>query len=106
MTDLIEIHCTYPEKAEAEKQARILIEKNIVACVHISERIQSVFRWQGKIKRENEYLLIAKSNQRFFDRIRKEIKSKHSYECPQIYSIAISEIDEDYLRWETKALEI
>lgn len=106
MTDFIEIHCTYPEKSQAEQQAKILIEKNIAACVHISEKIQSIYRWQERIEKENEYLLIAKSHQRFFNQIKTEIKLNHPYECPQIYSIAIREIDKAYLQWAIDELNI
>ena len=47
------IYCTCPDRLVAEKLAMALVERGQAACVNILHGVESVYRWQGKIDREN-----------------------------------------------------
>ena len=89
---------TTDSKSEAEKIAKALIEDRLAACVQI-EHIESIYRWDGKIVQEGEYLLRIKSIDGMYEQIESKIKDIHSYDIPQIIQIPIERGYDGYLRW-------
>ena len=99
MKEFIVIFVTSSSLEEAEKIGNSLVEKRLVACVNIMPEIKSIFLWKGKIAKEKEVLLIAKSRRELFDSIQNEVKVLHSYEVPEIIALPIEAGSEDYLEW-------
>jgi periplasmic divalent cation tolerance protein len=95
----IVIFITAASKREAEKIAKALLKKKLVACVNITQRIKSFFWWQGKIDSAREYLLIAKSERSMMRKITGCVKSLHSYEVPEILALPIIAGYNPYLDW-------
>ncbi len=95
----IVILVTASNKKEARKIAGRLIKNKLAACVNITERIESLFFWEGKIQRTRESLLIIKSTRAKFPRIVKLIKSLHSYKVPEIIALPVIAGDKPYLGW-------
>ena len=98
------IFVTTANKEEAEKIAKGLLEKKLVACVNIIDGVNSFFWWEGKIDQAKETLLIIKSNKKKFDRIQDIVKSLHSYQVPEIIAMPIVEGNNDYLNWIDESL--
>ena len=99
---------TSPDKEEAKKIARILLEERKVACVSIFPKGESYFWWDGKIDREEEYLLISKTREALFPDLIEMVKKIHSYDVPEIIALPITGGSRDYLDWlekETKDVE-
>jgi periplasmic divalent cation tolerance protein len=67
--------------------------------VNISPSIESVYRWEGKMAEEVEYLLIIKSVRELFPEIRAEISRLHSYQTPEIICLPVVEGSRNYLQW-------
>ena len=84
---------------QAETIARALVEANLAACVNIVHRVCSVYRWQGRVTREEEMLLLIKTSTRHFEAVRRAIRELHTYEVPEILALPIDEGDPDYLGW-------
>ncbi len=93
------VFITAANKAEAQKIAKGLVAKKLVACVNIVPNIESVFSWKGKLEVEKEVLLIAKTKAGLFPELEKAIKKLHSYECPEIIGFPITKGNRDYLKW-------
>lgn len=93
------IFTTTETEKEAEKIANALLEDRIAACVNIIPKIQSRYWWQGKIEKSEETLLLIKTKENLVSRVEERIKSLHSYECPEVVAIEISEGSADYLDW-------
>jgi len=70
--------------AEAEKIGKALVKKRLVACANIVPKISSVYRWNGKVKRSREALLLLKTKKSLHKKIAAEIKKLHSFELPAI----------------------
>ena len=83
---------------EADKIANVLIENRVAACVQISP-ITSIYRWKGKVERENELRLTIKTTDELYPRVESLIKENHSYEVPQIVKVPISGGLPEYLEW-------
>ena len=71
----------------AKSIARSLVKERLVACVHIIPKIESIYRWQGKIEEADECVLIAKTSERNVNKVMQKIRSLHPYEVPEIIVI-------------------
>ena len=79
MTEYIQVLTTVDHKADAEKMAKILVEKHLAACVQILGPLTSFYRWQGKLDSAQEYLCLIKSRDDLFAELEATIKSIHPY---------------------------
>jgi periplasmic divalent cation tolerance protein len=78
------IYSTVDTIETAKTIARFLVKEKLVACVHIIPKIESIYRWQGKIEETNEYVLLAKTSERNVQKTIQKIRSLHPYEVPEI----------------------
>ena len=67
------IYITNPSKNHAEKIATHLLKKKLIASTNPFP-IKGFYWWKGKIEESNEYVLIAKTLKKNFEKIKKEIK--------------------------------
>lgn len=90
---------TCESEQQAQRIARLLVERELAACVNINGPIRSVYRWQGAIEESSEYLLVIKTEDRLTDEVRKAIEEAHSYELPEAVVLPIVGGSERYLDW-------
>ena len=99
MTGYIQVMTTTEHKADAEKIAKILVEKRLAACVQIVGPLTSYFHWQDNLDTAREYLCLIKSRDDLFAELEDAIKSEHPYEVPEIIATPITKGGKDYLNW-------
>ena len=99
MTDKVVIMVTAANRRECRKIARHLVGANLAACVNITLGIESIYRWEGKIADEKEFLLLVKSTRALFPEIKAEISRLHSYHTPEIICLPIIDGSRNYLQW-------
>ena len=86
--------------AEARKISRAVVEKRLAACVNIhSAKVESVYRWKGKIETAREHLLLIKTTARRMKALEREVLRLHSYETPEILVLPTSSGFSPYLKW-------
>lgn len=98
-TDAIAVFMTAANRGEAARLAEMLVEKRLAACVQILPEMESVYRWQGKVERQSEVLLIAKTTGAKFEELEKEVRALHSYETPEIVAFQLTAGSSPYLEW-------
>src|SRR5512135_1798946 len=99
MSDPIIVLVTCGSEEEALKIANALVEEHLAACANIISPIRSIYRWEGKIWDEREWLLIIKTQSHLFETLEKKVKSLHSYSVPEIVSLSITDGSSPYLNW-------
>jgi periplasmic divalent cation tolerance protein len=99
MTDKLLVLTTAGSEAEARKIAEGLVGRRLAACVNIIPRIQSVYRWRGKIEQAEEFLLLIKTSKPREEQVRAAIAELHSYELPECIAIAVAGGSAEYLNW-------
>ena len=95
---------TVSSKKEAELIGSKLIDKELAACVNIIPNIKSIYRWEGKINKDSEYLLIIKTVKRAEEDVFENIRKLHSYNTPEMISIPITGGEKSYLNWLSKSV--
>jgi periplasmic divalent cation tolerance protein len=99
MTDKIIVLSTCDSEQQAERIARHLVEKRLAACVNISGKIRSIYRWKNAIEDASELLLVIKTRRDLFPKIRAEIAAIHSYEVPELLALPVVDGADSYLAW-------
>lgn len=99
MSDAIVVFMTAANGEEAARLADMLVGAHLAACVQILPEIESVYRWQGKIERQSEVLLLAKTTSSRFDELEKEVRALHSYDTPEIIAVPVTAGSTPYLDW-------
>jgi len=99
MTDAVLVIVTCASVEEAGRIAERLVEERLAACGTALPGAQSVFRWQGKLCRESEVVLLLKTRGEFFERLRARVRALHSYELPEIIALPLAAGDQQYLEW-------
>ena len=102
--DPVVVFITAANGEEAARLADLLVGANLAACVQILPEIESVYRWEGKIERQSEVLLLAKTSRLKFSELEQEVRNLHSYETPEIVAVPIVEGSKSYLDWLTDTL--
>jgi periplasmic divalent cation tolerance protein len=102
-TQAIAILCTAPDTASAERIATALVAEKLAACVNLVPGLTSVFRWEGKVQREPEVLMIIKAPRAGFEAICARVKALHPYTVPELIALPIDASTPDYLAWLTES---
>src|ERR1700758_5365608 len=99
MTDKRIVLSTSDSEDEARRIANHLVENQLAACVNLIPRIESIYRWQGKVESNHEWLLLIKTTTAKFASVHDAIHELHSYELPECIAVAIEDGSPDYLQW-------
>lgn len=99
MTTPILITTTFENEQDAEKLARMLLTRRLVACARISAVGTSLYWWQGKISEAQEYELGLKSTLKLYPEIEALIRAEHPYQTPEIVATAYIAGSDAYLAW-------
>ena len=91
---------------EAVRLADMLIGAHLAACVQILPEMESVYRWEGKIERQPEILLLAKTIRSKFDDLEREVRALHSYDTPEIIALPVVAGSAPYLEWLRASLKL
>jgi periplasmic divalent cation tolerance protein len=99
---MIIVLSTYPDRKSADKAAMELVERKLAACVSRIKLENSVYRWEGKIERHPEFLLLAKTTSKAYTRLERQIKKTHPHSVPEIVYLEVKGGQKDYLDWVRK----
>lgn len=99
MTDKRIVLTTCGSDEEAGRIAQYLVENGLAACVNVIPQIKSIYRWQGNVESEQEWLLLVKTTADKFAAVRDAIRDLHSYELPECIAIPVEDGSAKYLEW-------
>jgi periplasmic divalent cation tolerance protein len=93
------LYSTVSSVKDAENIADKLVVDRLAACVSFVPRITSVYRWEGRLERESETLLIIKTASDKVDQTISRLKELHPYEVPEIIVLPIERAFDPYVEW-------
>ena len=96
---VISVLVTCPNTKVGEKIGRTLVDERLAACVNILPGLTSIYRWQGKVCRDAEILLLIKTHRTRLPALNRRVKSLHPYSVPEIIALPILGGSAPYLSW-------
>jgi periplasmic divalent cation tolerance protein len=93
------IYITTADKDEARAIGRHLVQSRLAACVNILDQMNSMYEWQGEFQDDHEAVMIAKTTEERVPSLIAAVKERHSYECPCIVTLPITDGNPDFLDW-------
>jgi periplasmic divalent cation tolerance protein len=101
----ITVITTVGNEEQANLIAEELVSRRHACCVNILPGVRSIYRWQGKIGRDSELMLVIKTVEQEFEAVAATIKELHTYELPEILAFKIARGDASFLNWIEASLD-
>src|SRR5436190_5120515 len=83
---------------EATRIARTLLDERLIACANVYQS-RSLYRWQGQIADETEWMLICKTTPDRATEAERRVLELHSYEVPCVLQIVPGHANPAYGAW-------
>lgn len=99
MTEGRWVYMTAKDESEARAIGEALVRERLAACINILPGMESIYHWQGKIARDNEAVLIAKTRAELIEPLIARVKELHSYTVPCVVALPILAGNPAYLEW-------
>ena len=90
---------TAPDLKMARALAKAALSARLIACANLVPKIESHYRWQGKIESGAEVLLILKTQKSKLAALEKLVLAKHPYDTPEFLVLPVSAGGKKYLDW-------
>lgn len=93
------LYITAASRDEALTLARTLVEERLAACANVLGDITSFYWWDGSVQHGGEVALIAKTRTTRVPDAVKRVKDLHSYTCPCVVALPITDGNPAFLQW-------
>ncbi len=98
-TEFVFAYITTKDRDQALSIGKQLVEEHLAACINILAPMTSIYWWEGKICQDKEAVLVAKTVRQNFPKLVERVKQLHSYSCPCVVALPITDGNPDYLKW-------
>lgn len=98
MTNLVSIVTTAATVDDIKQIARTLLDRQLVACVNITETVHSLYEWEG-VQEEKEALGTFHTRAALADDVMQAIGKAHPYDTPQILVLPVAAAHAGYAQW-------
>jgi periplasmic divalent cation tolerance protein len=99
MTDAMLVLTTLPNADAAAEMAKRVVDERLAACANLFPAVRSIYKWQAKVEDQNEVLILFKTRQEHFERLKSRILELHPYEVPEVLAIPVEQAYQPYLEW-------
>lgn len=93
------VYVTAPDLAEAERLARLAVERRLAACANILPAMRSLYWWRGKLEQADEVVLLFKTTEALAGELTRTLAEAHSYDCPCVVVLPIESGHPAFLQW-------
>ena len=90
---------TVGSEDQANALAPELVARRDAACVNIIPVHRSIYRWEGKVCDDSEFLLLIKSVAERYEAIESTIQEIHEYDVPEILAFNVGRGEQRFLDW-------
>ncbi|AHF99348.1 divalent cation transporter [Halostagnicola larsenii XH-48] len=97
------VYLTSPPDAAAEI-AETVLEERLAACVNRLPS-ESIYRWEGKIQRKEEAILLAKTTDDAYDDLVSRVQELHPHEVPCIERFDEDHVLESFATWRAENVD-
>jgi len=90
---------TAPNLKTARALAKAVVQAKLAACVNLVPRIESHYRWKGRIESAAEVLLLIKARRSQLPALEKLVLASHPYDTPEFLVVSLKAGSAGYLAW-------
>ena len=90
---------TVASREEGERLAATLVEERLAACVNVIGGVASLYRWEGRVERDEEVLLLMKTTAPGVERLKGRVLELHPYDTPEFLAFEAGAGAAGYLGW-------
>lgn len=90
---------TAPDLKTARRLARAALAARLIACANLIPKLESHYRWRGKLEQSAEVLLILKTTKARLAALEKLVLTKHPYDTPEFVILNLAGGAKKYLAW-------
>jgi len=90
---------TTPDIKTARALAQAALEERLIACANLVPRVESHYRWQGKLERSAEVLMLMKTPAARLAALERFVLARHPYDTPEFIVLPITRGSRGYLEW-------
>ncbi|MFV0338613.1 MAG: divalent-cation tolerance protein CutA [Chthoniobacterales bacterium] len=90
---------TFASEEDAEQVVEILVKESLIACGTILPQAKSIYRWEGKLEKENEVMVLMKTLEHHLPALQKRLHELHKYEVPEFMAFEVCQVSERYADW-------
>jgi periplasmic divalent cation tolerance protein len=90
---------TCPNRRVAEVLGQSVVEERLAACANVVPGLTSIYRWEGKLCRDREVLVIMKTRRPRFQALARRVRALHPYSVPEIVALPVAAGSPAYLTW-------
>ena len=95
----VAILVTVPDLKTARVIAKAALQARLIACANLLPKIESHYRWRGKIESGAEVLLVLKTQKSRLPALEKLIVARHPYDTPEFLVLPLLAGNQRYLGW-------
>ena len=96
---------TAPDLKTGRRLAKSALNARLIACANIVPKIESHYRWQGRVERSTEVLLVLKTSQARLAALEKLVVTEHPYDTPEFVVLNPTGGTKRYLAWWAQCLQ-
>lgn len=90
---------TLSSRERGERLAETLVEERLAACVNVLGPVASIYRWEGRVQRDEEVLLFIKTTRAGVEPLKTRVLSLHPYDTPEFLAFEVGSGSAGYLDW-------
>ncbi|HWX87465.1 MAG TPA: divalent-cation tolerance protein CutA [Solirubrobacteraceae bacterium] len=76
-----------------------IVERELAACVNIVPRVQSIYRWEGKVQEDGEALLVIKTTRTAVASLEALLSTIHPFDTFELVALDVVAGAHAYLQW-------
>src|SRR5690625_7258360 len=76
------VYVTFPDREEALRVARTVIDERLAACANLRGEGTSVHVWKGEVQESQEWGVLFKTRAGCLDELQTRVIALHSYDTP------------------------
>jgi periplasmic divalent cation tolerance protein len=95
------VQTTVKTRAQAQRIGSALVREGLSACASFW-KVESVFFWEGKMRKETEWALELKCAGKNYARLSARLKKLHPYSLPQLLAFSPAKAGREFSAWVEK----
>ncbi|MDT0326805.1 divalent-cation tolerance protein CutA [Nocardiopsis lambiniae] len=96
---IVRVEVTVDTRDGADRLAESVVGHRLAACAQVGGPITSHYRWEGEVRRDEEWTVVLKTAEDRLDDLTARIVREHPYDVPEVVAVPVVGGNPSYLAW-------